>query len=151
MPPAKLWQQLPEISMSGIGIQEAAFTGYPVTDLSVARRFYGDTLGLVESITFDHDGEVGWVEYAIPGGHTLALAKASEQWQPNPHGGGICFEVADLDKALAHLQQAGVRIIMPIQDFPICRMALIADPDGNTLALHQKKTNHPECSVSEHH
>lgn len=33
---------------------------------------------------------------------------------------------------------------MDIQEFPYCRMALIADPDGNTLALHQRKANHPE-------
>ena len=33
---------------------------------------------------------------------------------------------------------------METQDYSICRMALIADPDGNTIALHQRKPNHPE-------
>jgi predicted enzyme related to lactoylglutathione lyase len=37
-----------------------------------------------------------------------------------------------------------VRVVMEIQDNPICRMALIADPDGNPIALHQRKPNHPE-------
>ncbi len=130
--------------MKGIGIKEAAFTGYPVTDIPVARAFYGDLLGLEEATVFEHEGEVGWVEYDIPGGHTLAITKASDQWQPNANGGGLCFEVEDLDAAVAKLKDAGVTIPMGIQDYPICRLALIADPSGNTVALHQKKANHPE-------
>lgn len=132
--------------MKGIGVKEAAFTGYPATDIARARRFYGETLGLSESSVFEHDGQVGWVEYSIPGGHTLAIAQANDQWQPNPNGGGLCLEVEDLDAAISHLTEQGVSIPLPIQDFPICRMALVADPDGNTLALHQKKPNHPDCS-----
>jgi len=132
--------------MKGIGIKETAFTGYPATDIERTRTFYRDTLGLTEGAVFDHDGAVGWVEFTTPDGHTLAIAQANEQWQPNANGGGICFEVEDLDAAMAHLSAEGVTIAMPIQDFPICRMALIADPDGNTVALHQKKSNHPECA-----
>lgn len=86
------------------------------------------------------------VEYSIPGGHTLAITKANDQWQPSANGGGLCFEVEDLDAAVAKLESAGVTIALPIQDFPVCRMALIADPSGNTIAIHQKKPNHPECS-----
>lgn len=129
----------------GIGIKDAAFTGYPSTDIARSRRFYGEILGLAEGAVFEHEGVVGWVEFSIPGGHTLAIASANEQWQPNANGGGICFEVQDLDAAIAKLTEAGVTIVMPVQDFPVCRMALIADPDGNTIALHQKKPNHPEC------
>jgi predicted enzyme related to lactoylglutathione lyase len=132
--------------MSGIGIKEAAFTGYPSTDIARSRKFYGETLGLTEGMVFEHEGQVGWVEFTAPGGHTIAIATANEQWQPNANGGGICFEVEDLDAAVAKLAAEGVTIVLPIQDYPICRMALIADPDGNTLALHQKKSNHPECS-----
>lgn len=132
--------------MNGIGIKEAAFTGYPSTDIERSRKFYGETLGLKEGMVFEHEGKTGWVEFEIPGGHTLAIATANEQWQPNANGGGICFELEDLDAAVAKLSAAGVKIVLPIQEFPVCRMALIADPDGNTLALHQKKPNHPECS-----
>jgi predicted enzyme related to lactoylglutathione lyase len=70
------------------------------------------------------------------------LAKASEQWKPDPNGGGACLEVADLDQAIAHLKANEFTITMDIQDYPFCRLALIADPDGNTLALHQRKPNH---------
>jgi predicted enzyme related to lactoylglutathione lyase len=133
--------------MSGIGIKEAAFTGYPSTDIARSRKFYGEILGLPEGAVFEHEGQVGWVEFTTPGGHTIAIAAANDEWQPNPNGGGICFELEDLDTAVAKLTAAGVTIAHSIRDFPICRMALISDPDGNTIALHQKKPNHPESSA----
>lgn len=131
--------------MNKIGLKALAFVGYPVTDFEEARKFYGGILGLKETISFDHEGELGWLEYDLAG-QTLALAKASAQWQPNPNGGGACLEVHDLDAAVAHVKAEGARIVLDIQDFPICRMALISDPDGNTIALHQCKANHPEHS-----
>jgi predicted enzyme related to lactoylglutathione lyase len=132
--------------MKGIGIKEAAFTGYPSTNLARTRKFYGEVLGLPEGRVFEQNGVPSWVEFSIPGGHTVAIATASDQWQPNANGGGLCFEVEDLDAAVEKVQSAGVVLMLPIQDYPICRMALISDPDGNTVALHQKKPNHPECS-----
>lgn len=95
----------------------------------------------------EHEGELGWVEYDLAG-QTLALAKASDQWMPNPNGGGACLEVEDLDQAVAYLQERGVSIILGTQDYPMCRLALIADPDGNTLALHQRKHHHPDFKES---
>lgn len=129
--------------MSNIGLKELAFVGYPVTDFSQARRFYGDILGLKETISFGPEEEIHWLEYDLAG-QTLALAKASEQWQPNPNGGGACLELHDLNAAVAYLKSKQVKVVMDIQEFPYCHMALIADPDGNTLALHQRKSNHPE-------
>ena len=130
--------------MSGIGIKELAFVGYAVHDIAAARRFYGRILGLNEGMVFEHEGEAAWVEFEIPGGQTLAITRASDQWQPSRHGGGACLEVADLDAAVASIENAGGVIAMSIQDFPVCRLALVADPSGNTIALHQKKPNHPE-------
>lgn len=129
--------------MNGIGLKELAFVGYPVTDFEAARKFYGEILGLKETITFGPEGEPDWLEYDLAG-QTLALAKASDQWEPSPNGGGACLELHDLDAAVAYLKSNGIKVVMDTQDFPFCRMALIADPDGNTLALHQRKTNHPE-------
>ena len=132
--------------MSGIGIKELAFIGYAVNDLAESRKFYVEVLGLTEGTVFEHEGEVGWVEFNIPGGGTLAITKASDQWHPSEHGGGVAFEGEDLDAAIAKLEKAGVKFPLPVQDYPICRMALISDPSGNTVAIHQKKPNHPECS-----
>jgi predicted enzyme related to lactoylglutathione lyase len=137
---------LEERKMKGVGLKELAFVGYPVTDFSKARKFYGDVLGLKETFAFEHEGELGWLEYDLAG-QTLALAKAAEQWKPGSNGGGACLEVADLDQAAAHLKANDVTIVMDIQDYPACRLALIADPDGNTLALHQRKPNHPDFTA----
>jgi predicted enzyme related to lactoylglutathione lyase len=132
--------------MPGIGIKELAFVGYSVNDIAESRKFYGEVLGLTEGMVFEHEGEVGWVEFNIPGGQTIAITKASEQWQPSAHGGGACFEVANLDAAVSTLEAAGAKFALPIQDYPVCRLALVLDPSGNSIALHQKKANHPECS-----
>lgn len=129
--------------MQGIGLKEVAFIGYAVTDFTKARQFYGEILGLKEGASFEHEGQLHWLEYDLAG-QTLALAMASEQWQPSPNGGGVCLEVENLDQAVAHLESHGVRIVMGVQDYPVCRLALIADPDGNTLALHQRKPHHPD-------
>ena len=129
-----------------IGIKHQAFIGYAVNDIAESRKFYGGILGLKEGLSFDKEGQVYWQEFEIPGGQTLAVVQASEFWQPSSNGGGISFEVEDLDAAVSALEKAGVKFAMPIQDYPICRAALISDPSGNTIALHQKKANHPECS-----
>jgi len=132
--------------MSGIGIKELGFVGYAVNDIEESRKFYGEILGLSEGMVFEEEGVAHWVEFEIPGGQTLAITKASEQWKASEHGGGACLEVEDLDAAVTILEYAGVKFAMPLQDFPVCRMALIADPSGNTIAIHQKKPIHPEYS-----
>ena len=129
--------------MSGIGIKEVAFVGYPVTDFEKAKAFYGGVLGLEEGAIFEEEGETQWLEFEA-GGTTIALGKAGPHWEPGPQGGGACFEVEDLDAAVARLAEAGVDVGPGVLEQPICRLALISDPDGNGIALHQKKTHHPD-------
>ena len=124
-------------------VKEIAFVGYPVTDFGKARAFYGGLLGLEEAMVFEEAGDVHWIEYSIGEG-TLALARAGEHWQPNKDGGGVCLEVKDLDSAVEHLRANGVEPVLDIGDYPACRMAVVADPDGNGIALHQRKENHPD-------
>lgn len=132
--------------MSGIGIKELAFIGYSVNDVAESRKFYGEILGLKEGMVLEHEGVTNWVEFEIPGGGTLAIVQSNDQWKPSRDGAGVAFEVEDLDAALAKLKDAGVTILVPVQNYPVCRLALVADPSGSTVALHQKKPNHPECS-----
>jgi predicted enzyme related to lactoylglutathione lyase len=130
----------------GIGVKEIAFIGYPVTDMERARIFYGEILGLTESeIIEGENGEIHWIEYDIQG-QTLALAAASEQWQPHPQGGGVSLEVEDLNAAIEHLKSHGIEPVMPVGDFPICRISVVPDPDGNGISLHQRKPHHPNFS-----
>lgn len=121
-----------------IRIKEIAFTGYPVTDIARARRFYEGLLGLQVTIQFEHEGR-HWIEYDI-GRATLAISNMSaEKWKPSPDGPSLALEVEDFDAALAALKAAKVKFFLEPMDSGVCRMAVIADPDGNSLVVHQRK------------
>lgn len=119
-------------------ITEAAFVGYPVTDRVRAEKFYGETLGLPQ--TMAHDGvaemeNIFWIEYDL-GNTTLALSNA---WKPSgPEGPSIALEVDDFEAAVARLKDAGVNFMAEEIQSPVCRMALITDPDGNGLTIHKR-------------
>ena len=117
-----------------IKITEIAFTGYPVTNMPRARAFYEGTLGLKPSSTFGED----WVEYDV-GPATIAITSMSKEWKPSSDGPSAAFEVEDFDQAIATLKEAGTRFVLEPMDSPVCRLAVVCDPDGNALAIHKRK------------
>ncbi len=119
-------------------VTEIAFTGYPVTDLKRARQFYEGTLGLKPAKVFGDD-KTAWVEYNI-GPHTLSIGNGAPDWQPSPGGGSVGLEVADFDAAVSQLKQSGTPFrLEPIQT-PVCRMAVVSDPDGNSVIIHRRNS-----------
>ncbi len=116
-------------------ITEIAFTGSPVTDMKRARAFYEGVLGLKP--TMESAGGM-WVEYDVGAG-TLGLGCYGEDWKPSPNGTCIAFEVDSLDSEIARLKSKGVPIHMEPTDTPVCRFAIICDPDGNKIMLHKRK------------
>ena len=120
-----------------IRIREIAFIGYPVTDMTRAREFYENLLGLQPSTTFEHEGK-SWIEYDI-GGATLALTNTSEQWKPSADGPCVALEVADFHETLQLLRAAGVRFYVEALELPSCQFAVVSDPDGNSVAIHQRR------------
>ena len=116
-------------------ITELAFTASPVTDMPRAQAFYEGILGLKPTSEFA-DGQ--WVEYDLAAG-TFAITNMQPEWQPSAQGTLVAFEVDDLDQTVASLKEQGVELLMDIFDTPVCRMAIIADPDGNRITLHQRK------------
>jgi len=120
-----------------IRIKEIAFTGYPVTDMPRARAFYEELLNLKTSIVFEHDGK-HWIEYDIGPG-TLAISNMSaSQWKPSADGPAVALEVEEFDPAISALKLAGVKFAIEPMDTGVCRMAIIADPDGNSLVIHKR-------------
>ena len=117
-------------------IKQVAFFVYPVTNMERSRQFYEELLGLKYSGSFMDQGH--WVEYDI---HGVTLAISDKLPAPSGNGGGIAFEVDDLDDVYNRLVQQGVQSIYAPFDSPICRGAVLADPDGNTIGLHQFKTS----------
>lgn len=112
-----------------IQVTEFAFTGYPVTNLRRARAFYEGVLGLTKSTAWLEGEDKGWVEYDV-GGHTLAITNDSAQWKPSSDGPAIALEVADFDAAVAVLKDAGTPFVVEPYQSPVCRLAVVKDPDG---------------------
>ena len=114
-------------------IKKIAFVGIPVTDMERARAFYEDVLGLQPDpeMTGQH-----WTEYSIGDG-TLAIACVGEQWKPSNEGTSAALEVENLEEAIARFE--GRKIAYDKVDSPVCRMAIVQDPDGNKLIIHKLK------------
>ncbi len=115
-------------------IQEIAFTGIPVTDMARARAFYDGVLGLIP--TMESAGGM-WIEYDI-GTATLGIGAYGDQWQPSPQGTCVALEVDAVDPTIADLRLKGVPIFMEPMDSPVCRFAMICDPDGNKIIIHKR-------------
>ncbi len=123
---------------SPIKVTAIAFTGYPVTDIDRARAFYEGVLNLKETVKWEHEGK-HWIEYDVGPG-TLGISNMSaDQWKPSQDGPAIAFEVEDFDASMAALKEAGVVFYLAPMDTGVCRMAIVSDPDGNSVAIHQRK------------
>ncbi len=114
---------------------EIAFTGTPVTDMPRARAFYEGVLGFKP--TMESAGGM-WVEYDFGNG-TFAIGCYGEAWKPAADGTCIAFEVDNVDEAIAQFKALGVPVHMGVTDTPVCLFAIICDPDGNKIMLHQRK------------
>jgi predicted enzyme related to lactoylglutathione lyase len=120
-----------------MNITAIAFTGYPVTDIARARAFYEQVLQLRSSAVFEHEGK-HWIEYDV-GPHTLAISNMSaEVWKPSADGPVAALEVTDFDAAITTLRAAGVKFLIEPMDSGVCGMAIVADPDGNSLCIHRR-------------
>ena len=116
-------------------ITEIAFTGTPVTDIKRSRAFYEGILGFKPSM--ESAGGL-WVEYDIGAG-TFAIGCYGDAWKPSPDGSCVAFEVDDLDAEISRLKSLRVPIHLDTTDTPVCRFAMVCDPDGNRLMLHKRK------------
>ncbi len=114
-------------------LRKVAFTMYPVTDMPVAREFYAKTLGLPPSSS---GAQSPWVEFDLPGGGCLAITTVTGE---KPGGGTIAFEVDDLGETVADLKAKGVAFAAEGIESPVCHMAIVKDPDGNSIILHKLK------------
>jgi predicted enzyme related to lactoylglutathione lyase len=116
-------------------IKNIAFVGIPVTDMTRARRFYEDVLGLVVA---DEMMSGNWIEYAV-GGDTLAIANVGAQWAPSDQGTGAALEVENFDETVKLLKDKQIRFAAEPFETPCCHMAVVQDLDGNKLIIHKLK------------
>lgn len=113
-----------------------AIVSVPVTDVSRARTFYTDILGL----TLLRDEEMGpgmrWVQLQPKdGGATVALVTWFENLKPGNQQ-GLMLGVADIDAEHARLTAAGATV-SPVEEQPWGRYTMLQDPDGNRWIVSQ--------------
>lgn len=115
-------------------VKHIAFTLYSVKDMAKARRFYEEDLGL--KLTNNFRGQ--WVEYHLDNG-CFAITTMAEDVAPSANSGGsIAFEVDDVDAVVNKLRVKKAVVKMEPFSTPVCRMAVVLDPEGNALSIHAK-------------
>jgi predicted enzyme related to lactoylglutathione lyase len=107
-----------------------------VSDVERAKAFYQDTLGLTPAAAWPPS----WYEFDA-GSTTIAIGKPPPQAPQPPYQGGTTFALAvpDAKAAMEELRAKGVKVLQDVDESPVCFMGLIADPDGNSIWIHQRK------------
>jgi predicted enzyme related to lactoylglutathione lyase len=84
------------------------------------------------------DGTNGWVEYDL-GPATLSIGNGAPDWKPSAGGGAVALEVDDFPEAMRILSAGGHPPFMGPYETPVCHLAMVADPDGNSVTIHCRK------------
>ena len=116
--------------MNVLGID---FTFFAVSDMQKSLTFYRDLLRIPLACLV-HDGT--WAEFEINPG-TLVLGQGYDFIQPG--GGTVALAVDNVETALEELEQLDVQIQSPLGESAACFWAIIKDPDGNCIVIHQRK------------
>ena len=105
-----------------------------VRDLTEAMKFYVDQLGFKVIEVYG----TAYARLRSPkGAMTIALHLAEPTQQTSSEGVRLYFEVKELDKFCAKLQDAGIRIAGPPRMMPWgWRHAYLNDPDGHEISLY---------------
>ena len=103
-----------------------------VTDLARAKAFYADLLGLPLA------GESEMLMEFFPGVPAtlgVSLALQDEARKLVGRHTGITLKVDKIEELCAALTSGGARFVEPLESSPWGKMAVIADPVGNQIAL----------------
>lgn len=125
-----------------------AMRAFPVayaSDVEALASFW-ELLGFRRHVQLPPEGEPGYV--GLSRGDVGELAITHKQWAVDRYGlslgSGPRFEmyvyVENLEEMLARLSEANVRVLRGPEDMPWGeRIATVADPEGNPVALCQTK------------
>jgi lactoylglutathione lyase len=113
---------------------ETFFPIIRVRDLEQSIVFYDLLLGMQQSYRWPEEGEPQFVVVGV-GETALGIGRAQRPYQADDRY-ELCFYVDDVDRAVAELRAAGVRVEREPEDMPWGeRMAWVSDPDGNRVHL----------------
>jgi catechol 2,3-dioxygenase-like lactoylglutathione lyase family enzyme len=114
-------------------VERVDFVSLLTQDVSRARQFYSEVLGL----EIESEGESD-MEFRC-GQVTLDIFDPSsigQEFAPSP--AGLALRVPDVDAARAELEAKGVEFDGETIETSVCRQAWFKDPDGNSLMLHRR-------------
>jgi catechol 2,3-dioxygenase-like lactoylglutathione lyase family enzyme len=115
------------------------FVSVPTKNLSAARDFYENVLGLEASKLWQGQGSDPVGAEFETGTVTIAVIDCDKLGIPyQPIKVPIAFRVDDVPAARAELESRGVSFQGDIIDSGVCHQAIFEDPDGNTLDLHHR-------------
>jgi catechol 2,3-dioxygenase-like lactoylglutathione lyase family enzyme len=119
-----------------MGVRAVMVVSVPVSDQDRAKAFYVERLGF-ELVRDDSVPGLRWVEVRPAGGATsLTLVTWFESMPPGSLQ-GLVLGLDDLELVCDQLLVDGVGFERPLQQQPWGAEAVIRDPDGNRLVLHQ--------------
>src|SRR6266700_3666600 len=96
----------------------------PVPDLDAGLRFYRDSLG--HELRWRND-DIGQAGLALASSDDTEIVLTTQQgYEPD-------WLVNSADEAVAAVRAAGGRVVTEPFDFPVGRVAVVADPFGNVL------------------
>ena len=114
-------------------VEHVDFVSFLTQDISRAKRFYPEVLGL----EIETEGESD-LEFRA-GQVTLDIFDPSSIGQPfAPSPAGLALRVPDVDATRAELEAKGVEFDGDTLETSVCRQAWFKDPDGNALMLHRR-------------
>ncbi len=111
------------------------FVAVATSDLDRAVAFYGETLGLRNSVRLEGRPFAEFETANL----TLSLIESERMgltFATNPNH--VALHVEDVAAARAELEARGVAFEGEIFDTGVCHMAFFSDPDGNKLMLHHR-------------
>ena len=113
-------------------LQKVDAVTVPVPDLDAGLRFYRGCLG--HELRW-RDDQIGQAGLRLPGSDTELVLTTRQAYEPN-------WLVRSADHAAAAIEAAGGRVLTGPFDIPVGRVAVVADPFGNTLVLLDLSKGH---------
>jgi len=116
-----------------VNVERVDFVSVLTQDLTRAKRFYTEVLGLEIETEGESDLEL------TCGQVTLDVFDPSSIGQPfAPSPAGLALRVPDVEAARVELEAKGVEFDGDTIATGVCKQAWFKDPDGNAIMLHRR-------------
>jgi predicted enzyme related to lactoylglutathione lyase len=116
-------------------------------DLDGAKKFYGDVFGWTLGAAPEARPDSPYSMWQVEGqrweeGLGGAMEMGDETPAEVPSNWGVFLSVEDVDGAVATTSEGGGKVIMPVTEIPVGKLAVLTDPQGAALGIIEP--NYPE-------